>query len=723
MAGAAAQMSVAAAQEAPGGGGEAEGAPEDEIVVRGRAQKLYRVEATDTGKLPVDPLSAPFVITSINEQLIEDQGARDAQDIYRNISGVSLFSYAGVTARGFRQEEIFFDGLRGDPYVGFNVPQLFNIERVDFLKGPAGMLYGPGSPGGLFNYVTKKPTETVEGEARGIFGTEGRIGGSFELSGALPTEGTSGRVGYFYEERSLPRINADSATEIFDVGLAQELGFATLTLQATRYEQDQGGNRLRGVPVDDEGEFVADRRWNHNEASDYLDLVSNNLQALLDGEIGTQFSWNAALRYTQAEQDQEYHEPIQLFDIDDPFESAPNPADSEFVLRQFRDQFREERQLTAGVNGIWTRDFGPLENRLLVGYEHFDGELDFLSGGANTTSDMVLRFLSDASLPSDIIPLSLTNPAYGVTRPELYDVQFSPLRETDTTRSGGYLLEEATIGPVTLVGGVRFDRFEDQSGATAFDDSETTFRFGAIYKIREDVSLFAQWAESYEPQGVGDQDRSAGGPFDPTTGRIVEGGVKTALFGGRVQTSAAVYQIVRENLLQLRIDANGQSVDADGDGVEDLAPLGEVTSEGFEFDLAADITDDWVVTLAYGYNDTRITGDNGTQAGIGNNVGDRFANAPEHQFGFWTRYQAPAVDTAVAFGGDYVGERLSLSGQPVNGYVVFDASIIYSPGPFEVLFRVDNLFDETYAESGFIERTGHFPGAPRSLFVELIKEW
>ncbi|MFN2288366.1 MAG: TonB-dependent receptor plug domain-containing protein, partial [Chromatocurvus sp.] len=114
----------------------------EEIIVIGRAQQLYRVGETSTGKLPGKLLDTPIAITSINEQLIEDQGARDAQDIYRNISGVSLFSYAGVTARGFRQEEIFFDGLRGDPYIGFNVPQLFNIERVDFLKGPAGMLYG-----------------------------------------------------------------------------------------------------------------------------------------------------------------------------------------------------------------------------------------------------------------------------------------------------------------------------------------------------------------------------------------------------------------------------------------------------------------------------------------------------------------------------------------------------------------------------------------------------
>jgi len=132
--------------EAPDPQQRAEEPEADGIVVTGRAQKLYRVETTAATKLPTEPLLSSQNVTVITGELIQDQGARDAQDIYRNISGVSFFSYAGVTARGFRQEEIFFDGLRGDPYAGFSVPQLVNLERVEFLKGPSGMLYGPGAP-------------------------------------------------------------------------------------------------------------------------------------------------------------------------------------------------------------------------------------------------------------------------------------------------------------------------------------------------------------------------------------------------------------------------------------------------------------------------------------------------------------------------------------------------------------------------------------------------
>ena len=70
-----------------------------------------------------------------------------------------------------------------------------------------------------------------------------------------------------------------------------------------------------------------------------------------------------------------------------------------------------------------------------------------------------------------------------------------------------------------------------------------------------------------------------------------------------------------------------------------------------------------------------------------------------------------------------VGKRQSEAGQLVKGYAVFDASIIYEKGPWKALLRIDNLFDKTYAVSGFRLNTGHFPGAPRSAFVELSRRF
>lgn len=690
-------------------GGEAPapqpGETEDVVTVTGRAQALYRTGEISSGKLPVEPLLSTQTVQVINAQLIADQGARDAQDLYRNFSGVSVFSYAGVTARGFRQEENFFDGLRGDPYAGFSVPQLFNVERVEYLKGPAGMLYGPGAPGGLFNYITKRPGEAFAAEAGLVIGTEGRHGLSGEIEGGL-ADGWAGRAGVFYEAMNTPRRNADSTSLILDAGVSLDLGRGSLVLQATRYDQDLGGNRLRGVPTDDAGHFLTDRRWNHNEASDFLRLESSVLQARLDYELTSELVVDAGIRWNQGEETQQYHEPRGLFDSD-----ADGVIDAS--IREFRDQERGTESWSLGANAIWSKRFGSIDNRLLVGGDWFTQQSDFLGFSLRGTTTAV------AGLPT---PLSLFTPEYGITDPATYALPPRSgyrLTPSEQERAGVYVLNEATFGDFVGVVGVRRDRFKDTDliSGNGFEDEATTWRAGLVYRLREDVSLFAQWAESFEPQSIGSQNPLAGGPFDPSAGEIHEAGVRTELMGGHVQSSASIYRIVRSNVLQA--DPRG---DVAGDGVDDLVALGEVTSEGFEFDVTADLNDNWVATFSYGYNDTLITGDAGT-TNLSNQVGDRFANAPRHMAGFWTRYQFPQWNTAVALGGDYVDVRQSISGQKVRPYVVFDASLIYELEDWRALLRVDNLLDETYAASGFIDRTGHFPGDPRSVFLEITRRW
>ena len=680
----------------------------ERVVVTSRALNLYRNGESSTGKLSVDALNATQQITTINESLIRDQGARNAKDIYRNIAGVSQFSYAGVTARGFRQEEIFFDGLRGDPYVGFNVPQLFNVERLDFLKGPAGMLYGAGAPGGLFNYVTKKPQSEFSANARAIAGSHSRVGGSGEITGAL-SDNQNGRLGVFYEEQDTYRDNSASEVFIFDSGYSYDLNNHLFTAQYTHYSQDLDGNRLRGVPTDDAGNFLTDRAWNHNEASDFLNLRSDVVQLSLEGQVTSSMSYDTKLRYIDNEQEQNYHEPRALIDSD-------GDGSIDLVGREFRDQLREQEQISFAANFVYEGTLFNANQRTAFGVDLYKGTEDALLGGTAFSADFVERYLAGTSLDSDIIPLRLTSPNYGESQPSNYDVQFRAPRTTEQVRNGAYVLNELAWDKFTLVTGVRYDTFEDDSNGTAFDDNNVTYRLGAIYKVTPSISLYGQWADSYEPQAVTSQTQQAGGPFEPTTGEIIEGGVNAELFDETTLLRMAVYQIKRQNLLQ------NTGLDPEGDGIDNLAPVGEVTSDGIEIEVISDITPNWIMSVAYSYNDARITADNGGTT-IRNSVGDQFANAPENQLGFWTRYQVPEWDLAFAFGGNYVDEQLSLSGQTVKSYFVADASITWEVENYSVLFRIDNLFDREYAESGFLSRTGHFPGNPRNGFVEFTYKW
>jgi iron complex outermembrane receptor protein len=672
-----------------------------EVVVSARVQRLYRVAETTAGRLPAEPLASSQSIQVLNSELIADQGARTALDLYRNLSGVTFFSYAGVTARGFRQEEIFFDGLRGDTYASFSVPQLFDVERVEFLKGPAGMLYGPTAPGGVFNYTTKAPLEQFKADARIVVGTESRRGGSLDLNAPVGQRGSAVRVGAFYEDRDLPRFGAANETRIGYGVLRLPIGTSTLDLRGARYSQDLPANRLRGVPVDNFGNFLASIRWNHNEPTDLLRLQSDVTQLKWHGSVGESFRFDAGLRYNFASETQQYHEPIGLFDT-----NADGVVDT--TRREYRDQIRDFKHWSFAANGIWSFSRAPVDYRVLAGIDHFDNDYSIYSRFARGTN------IATAGRPT---PLSLVAPLYGQSNPSTYVLSAFVRNTSDAIRDGAYLLGEATLGRWIATAGLRYDDFKDRANASPFSADALTSRLGLVYRLRDDISAYVQFADSFEPQSVSAQSPLAGGPFDPTEGEMVEAGLKWQLGGGRVQGTAAMYEIRRSNILQA--DPRG---DVGRDGVNDLIAFGEVGSKGVEFDLSADITDNWVAMVSYAYNDTRITRSNGLTT-ITNSVGDRFANAPRNQFGFWTRYQYPAIGLALAFGGDYVDVRRSLSNQIVKPYFVSDFSLILERSTWQALLRVNNVFNEVYAASGFIDRTGHFPGAPREAFLELGRRW
>ncbi|MDQ1230768.1 TonB-dependent siderophore receptor [Sphingomonas sp. SORGH_AS_0879] len=456
-------------------------------------------------------------------------------------------------------------------------------------------------------------------------------------------------------------------------------------------------NRLRGVPVDNDGNFLGDIRWNANEPTDFLHLKSQAYQARYATTIGDAVTFDAGARYFDATETQQYHEPRGFV-----------AGSKDLIAREFRDQIRSVDGLSFMANATAKVQIAGMTHKFQAGADWYD-----------ETSILDSRILRNG-----VTPLSLSKPVYTVTGRDVARVAVLPFAVTDTRtkRQGGYLQDQISITDALLiVGGVRYDRFDDAvttatggrtTASSAYRDGRFTYRGGAIFKPQEQLSLYASWSGSFEPQSAASQNVDAGGPFAPVTGGQIEAGVKSVLLDGRLQANAALYRIIRRNLLQ--VDPSQPPVN----GVDQLRPIGEVTSKGFEFDLSTDLTPDWVLLANYAYNDTKITGTVAGQS-LTNAVGDRFANAPRHQLGFWTRYQIAPIGTAIGFGGEYLSSRISLSGQTVQPYMIFDASITKSLGIAELMLRVDNLFDKRYTASGFSAQTGSFPGEPRTLLAEL----
>lgn len=673
----------------------------EKIEVTGRAQQFYLDSSTRVGtKTDADIMEIPLSVQVLTHQLIADQAARDITDLYRSIAGVSEFSYSGVTFRGFRDDaNVFYDGVRGDPFSGFSVPQLFNVERVEVLKGPAAALYGGGEPGGMINYVSRQPSFTEHKNVTVTGGNFSLAGASAEFTGGL-SDTVAYRFGGFYEAQDSFRRNADSENIELAGGALFVLGDNTeLTTTYDYIVQNLGGNRLRGVPVDDKGNFIVGRSYNANEKGDYQDLEALVLQANLEHVFSDSFNFNGTLRYLDNERKQAYHESRSWVDVNG--DGVAN-VDDQTIRREYRKQYRANEELSLTLDFIYDFDTAGLSHQLLFGgdWHHVTTDYDYYRA----------RYEADGVANLNIFTLN-----YGETDPSTYNLTNMNRDGLKRERASFYLQDKIAFSPEwALMVGARFDHFDEKSmdTDTQYSDSDMTPRAGLIYTPTAETTVYLNYSESFNPVDPSDYEDAGAAPLSPETGEQVELGLKQSWLNGSIMTTFALYQIDKENL----VIANPDYSEGENDDVEPaLINFGLVESNGAEFTLVGDVTDNISITANYAYNDTIV--ESGSTSNTYN--GSRFANSPRHQAGFWARYNIASIDSSFAMGVDYVSEQISLNGQRVKPFTVFDASWTTQWDKVLLSVNVKNLFDKVYAVSGFSERNGHFPGEPREVVVQV----
>lgn len=674
----------------------------EHLEVTGRAQQFYLDTRTKLGtKTDADLLDIPMSAQVLTAQLISDQAARDITDLYRSIAGVSEYSYSGVTFRGFRDDNnVFYDGVRGDPYSGFSVPDLFNVDRVEVLKGPAAALYGGGEPGGMINYVTKKPTFNESAEINLTLGNYDLHGISGEATGAL-TDTTAYRLGGFYEAQDSFRNNADMENIELAGGLLHDFSDDTrLTTTFDYIVQNLGGHRLRGVPTDDTGNFLVDRTYNANEKSDYQDLEAWVVQSQLEHVFSDSFSVNSTLRLMTNERDQAYHESRSWVDVNGDGEAN---IDDETIRREYRDQYRANDEVSLTTDFVYDFSVAGIQHQLLFGgdYHYIDTDYEYLRA----------RYEADG-----VGNLNIFNLNYGETDPDSYNLTDQNRDGIRRNRQGLYVQDMLQLDDKwTLMLGARFDHFEERDKESGFEygDQDVSYRTGISFKPLDSMSFYANYSESFNPVDATDQADASVTDLEPVTGDSIEVGVKNEWLGGSIMTTLAVYHINKENL----VASNPNFIEDENEDTESaLINFGKVESDGVEFTLVGDVTDELSITANYAYNDTIVV-DGSSSNTFG--AGDRFVNAPRHQAGLWGRYAIHSINSSMALGVNYVSEQISSDAQKVKAFTVFDASWTTKWDNILFSLNVNNLFDKEYAASGFSERNGHFPGQPREIIAQL----
>lgn len=661
------------------------------VKVEGRALSLYQddeaVFATRTNTL-ID--ETPQTIQIITQELIEDQAANEVTDLFRSMSGVSYLNYGIVKMRGFEQEsQVFYDGIKGDPFRTFTIPQLFNIEQVQTLKGPSGAAYGAGEAGGAINYVTKKPTYEQENNVEFTVGNKDFLSGSVESSGPVNEDGSQRyRFGIYSSSEDSYRNNVEEDNLIIDLGYGWDLSDdSTLTLQYTHF--DQLGERLRGVPIDEDGNFLTDISWNSNEPSDDQEFETDIFQANLEHSINDWLSSNFTLRYYETEEIIKFHQARALVDTD---------SDGEYdeVTRRYQDQTRIYKGIDLAT--YFVAELG--DHTLVTGADYHYASEDEVFYYANGSSNGVSN-------------LSLTDPSYDADISS-YNVSLNRDRVTELNQVGVYVQDQwRATNKLNLLAGARLDYFsedfannEDSDDDTSYDDLGYSVRLGATYDLNDEYKPYASFSTGLTPQSASDQEDSIDGDlFDPEEAQQFELGVRSYLFNDRLNVNAAVYHIVRTN-----------TITEDDDG--NTSAIGEVRSQGFEADALMDITPRWVANISYTYNDVEAS-----DISEDNTVYRILANNPNHQVGLWTRYEFPEVSSSIALGAEYVGERTDRTTTyddpyTIQPYTIYDLSWQTQWEDWKFQANIKNLLDEEYALAGFNEVSGAVVGERRRVYLK-----
>nr|WP_019341129.1 TonB-dependent siderophore receptor [Stutzerimonas stutzeri] len=659
-----------------------------------REEASYKpVESKTALKIDAPLRDVPQSINVVPQSVLRDQGADSLEDALKNVPGIGLSNGDGqrdqVTIRGFSAiGDQYIDGIRDD---ALYYRDMSNIERVEVIKGPAAVLYGRGSSGGLINSVTKKPTFSPEQEVGVSFDSEGKRRTQFDagwadqehkdkafrVTGALEDSDTF-REGGFLERKAI----APSAYFRLSDDLEINLGASYL------YDErliDFGIPSLNGRPVD----VDRDKRFGSADADqDYTRSEVFSLTAGIDYRINDAFTLSNTSRY--------YH-----YDLDrnntlahtdaNRFVTAP---DGTLLVKLKRGNVQRKEdgwfnQTELKQNAV----FAGMNHQLLYGIEFGRQEKDQQFYNQNDVARVPVY--GDTLLP---VP-SHANQKTG-----------DGLNTQETT--GLYIQDLIELSPHwKALLGVRYDEFDqayrdDLKDKAELERTDYTLspRAGLVWQPDDKQSYYLSVSQSYQPSGEMFQVSSANAELEPEETINYELGAKWNLLQDRLTLTAAVFRLERTQIKT-----------TDPVNPAKLVLAGEQRTDGFETTFMGQVSDNWQLYGGYAFLDAEITKSNSKTNGV-DNEGQVPTLTPRHSANLWA-VRSLTPEWRVGMGANYVGSRYtSLDNETeMPGYTTVDAALFYQQPKWDAALRLFNVFDKDYYASAHGSVDLITSGAPRTL--------
>ena len=649
--------------------------------------RLGSAAATKTPTLLRD---IPQAMSVINRALIEDQSMQNMVDVVRYVPGITMGQGEGnrdqPTIRGNSTTADFYvDGVRDDAQY---FRDLYNVERVEALKGPNAMIFGRGGGGGVINRVVKEAGWSPAGDLSVQAGSYDNRRATIDAGRAL-NEAVAGRLNGVYEDSRMFRdhvwtkrqgVNPTLGIGGPSAGTRLRLGYENFVDYRTA---DRGIPSFGNVPIaTDISAFFGNPEVNFSRTR--VNSGSIGVTQLL----GRGVTLNNHTLLTSY--DKSYQNVL-------PGAVAP---DGDSVGLTAYNNSHQRRNAFNQTDLMFPFRSGAVVHTLLIGAELGRQTTDnFRNTGY--FNDSLATLMVPTSSPTTVVPVSFRQSATDADN-----------RVSVSTRSI-YAQDQLDVTDyLKLIGGVRYESFglrfhNNRSGVDLTrDDRMISPRFGLIVKPTEEASLYASYGVSYLP-GSGDQFSSltdVSAALDPEKFTNVEAGAKWDV-ANRVALTAAIYQLYRTNTRAT--SPNDPSL---------IVQTGRQRSRGYELSVAGQPTNEWNISGGFARQQAIITSTTAAAP-----AGTTVPVVPSTTLSLWNKYQL-STGFSVALGAIHQSDMYAAVTNTVRlpAFTRFDGAVYYSLNDaLSAQVNVENVLNENYypLANGNNNIT---PGAPRSIRATLM---
>ncbi len=678
-------------------GGEAGQPRANQEVTEGTGQYAAKVGVT---ALPFRATlrETPQSVSVITNQVIEDKKLSNFLEAVASAPGIAVRQYesnrATINARGMELNDYLIDGMATTTVFDgrYTAGEVFNdlsiYDRVEIVRGSAGLTSGTGNPSAVINLIRKKAdSREFKGTITAEVGSWSHYGGMADISTPITKSGdTRARFVVNYKDKDSYIDLLNNKTQTLYATVEQDVTNQTRVSVGISHQKDESkGVMWGGLPAwagQQFGTWEPLPMWDKSKttAADWTRWDVDYTNWFASAEHTFDNGWKAKANYSHGERNSTA-KLLMLF----PFVS---PTGDGSGVR------------SAGIYSTDQKHDGV--NLQVDGDVHLFNRVHQLAFGAD--------YSTQESESYNQVGGSLTNgnintwTGENYPEPTFYPKQFA--RRDEEEKKSLYAAGKLTIfDPLKVTIGGRYVNYNLTNTAANLQQGKVEFsKFipyaGVIYEIVPQLSIYSSYTRILQPQNVRD---TSGNVLNPVKGNNKEIGLKGQFFDNRLNVNIAWFKTARDNQKIYDQLVGGEARYKESKDAE---------AKGYEIEISGEILPNWQVTAGYTKVNATYHNDIADATTISYNEKLDATLIPEKQFKLSTSYQMPGSWSGLTIGGGVTWQSetsqanpASLFGFPLydgvatrqGGYAVADLMVRYQvTKQLSAQLNINNLFDKEY---------------------------